>query len=333
MTDANDGQPMPEPQLQTSGVAAPPAPPGVTTVGDAGGSKPSRAPLTAVLVVVLALVGAGAFFLTKDERPTATELIAASEGAVAESKTAKMKLTLDAQLAMMGQEIGIDATADGLVSFDGGPASLHFVMNTDLGAMGGGAGPQNVSFDMITADDVVYLRVPAERRDQTDGKEWVKAAAEDLTDVLGRTGGTVDPKAFVNYIEKLDGVEELAEDEVRGTATRHFKGSITLEELAGEQGATTPEAREQFLEQFAKLGITTVPVEAWIDSDGRPRKIVTTMTGSPDTAGSGQGSTFSLTNTLELFDYGTKERVVIPKDADVYEADSLEIQNLLIPQG
>lgn len=334
------------PAPQTSGVMTPPPPPTGPTLGDdAGDRRPGRAPLIAAFVaVVVALVTAGVLMTggPKDER-TPTELLAASSGAVEGSGAAKMSLKLDAEMAMMGQKIGLKAEAAGLVSFIGGPSTTRFDMFVDLGAIGGGGAAQKISLEMISAGKHAYVKVPEDRRDQTNGKAWAKTTEAELTDIFNRTGGTIDPQAFVDYLQKLDDVEEVGREDVRGVSTRHFRGSMSLEELVAEVG-TDKDAREAARKQFSSQGIERVPVEAWVDDEGRPRKIVTRLqgkapapavaSGAGDEAGGGgdEGSGFSLTNVLELYDYGTSESVDIPDDDDVYDADGLEIQNLLMPR-
>ncbi|HUS60914.1 MAG TPA: hypothetical protein VMY34_01880, partial [Acidimicrobiales bacterium] len=123
MTEPNEDHPWGEPSPQTSGVAAPPRPPGETGVDGPEGRGPRRALLFVALVAVIALVGAGVLFLAGDDDadgPSATALLARSLSAVEDAGNAKMALTLDANLEFMGQKIALDVNADGIVSFAGG---------------------------------------------------------------------------------------------------------------------------------------------------------------------------------------------------------------------
>jgi hypothetical protein len=117
-----------------------------------------------------------------------------------------------------------------------------------------------------------------------------------------------------------DGLEEQGSEEVRGVETTHYAGEIDM-------GAVFEQAREQFedidedalgefgtvvdseaaIEEFEdQFGEEPVPVEVWIDDDGLTRRMQMSFEIEGET----------VTQTIEMFDFGEPVDIEVPDEAD-----------------
>jgi hypothetical protein len=109
---------------------------------------------------------------------------------------------------------------------------------------------------------------------------------------------------------------------VRGVATTHYRFDVDSAKALAKLPADAHAAIKAFI---AQLGITATPMEAWIDAEGRIRRIHATIdtsksTASPSPLLSGLPATAlrkSTDLTMELFDYGAPVSVTVPAADEV----------------
>jgi hypothetical protein len=79
---------------------------------------------------------------------------------------------------------------------------------------------------------------------------------------------------------------------------------------------------EQLRKSLDKLidltGADSFPAEAWIDSQGRVRKLKVTMS-----MGANLGQQFSMTMVEELYDFGVNVKVALPPASQVVDVSAL----------
>ena len=177
----------------------------------------------------------------------------------------------------------------------------------DLGKLLGGAGELEVVLDGL----VLYMKSPTEGT-LPEGKSWYridlaeagKYAGIDVAQLSQLSQG--DPSQMLLYLRGASsGVEEVGTEELRGAETTHYRAQVdlgkaveqSLEGIPPETRASLRKVVDQLIEQ---LGTREIPVDAWIDGEGRARKVVTTF----DAAVRGRAAKLHTVVTMELFDFG-----------------------------
>ena len=206
-----------------------------------------------------------------------------------------MTSRIDAQ----GQQIEIEA--EGVFQFD--PPRGVVSMSVPQG------GDMETAFEGTT----VYVRGPEGFGDVfgTDTPwisfDFVRAGASATgVDMGGLSGLNGDPTQGLALLKGAsDDIEELGTEDVRGVETTHYRATIDIERAFREQGEVTdPDQFERFLDT---LGATTIPVDVWIDDEGRVRRqsYEHSVPGGKATA------------TMELYDFGTDEPIELPSPEEV----------------
>ena len=137
-------------------------------------------------------------------------------------------------------------------------------------------------------------------------------------DSLLKQAETQDPTSGLSLLAGVSGpVTTVGPETVRGVATTHYRFEVDSAKALAKLPADAQAAIKSFT---AQLGITTTPMEAWIDAEGRIRKVHATIdtsksTASPSPLLSGLPATAlpkSTELTMELFDYGAPVSIPLP---------------------
>ena len=126
----------------------------------------------------------------------------------------------------------------------------------------------------------VYIRFPLFTDKLPAGKTWIRGDAKELSSGDGQLGqfgsfaGT-DPKDVLGLLRAISGtIEAVGTDTVRGVETSHYRATIDVKKLV----TLVPAAQRQSLAGFdgliGKSGLANIPVDVWIDSEQRVRKLV-----------------------------------------------------------
>jgi hypothetical protein len=195
-------------------------------------------------------------------------------------------------------------------------------------ATSGGLGtPDDWRLETIVDGAVVYVRVPEFASGQIPGgKHWVKGDLQTLSQAggtsldLGALGGS-DPREALDVLRAVSGeIETVGRDAQRGVEATHYRATLDLAALArrgsGEQVTDTLANLGPLLEQS---GLSTIPVDVWVDDDGLLRRIDLSFAISQPGQGEAAGSL-----RLELFDYGEPVTIALPPSGDVADAATLQ---------
>jgi hypothetical protein len=163
-------------------------------------------------------------------------------------------------------------------------------------------------------------------------KPWFKVDPASLKNISGSPFASIltgldsvlkqaqsqDPTSGLSLLAGVSGtVTTVGPATVRGVATTHY----TFEVDSARALAKLPADAQAAIKAFtAQLGITTLPMEAWIDGEGRIRKIHVTVdtsksvaTPSPLLSGLPAPALPRSTElAMELFDYGTPVSITVP---------------------
>ncbi|MGW7255314.1 hypothetical protein [Streptomyces sp. NPDC054834] len=200
---------------------------------------------------------------------------------------------------------------------DGQAVTAH---GTGLVKLGEGASrmtltSQGTEIEQRVVDGVVYQKPSGARKGTVpDGKTWMKIDLARLAR-SGSAGGSrfSDPAQPLRYLKGVgsDNVTRVGTETVDGTATTHYRVAVPVSALASGNAGQAAELRRQ-------LGTSSLPVDAWVDGQGRLRQESVRLALHPlkDRA-PGQRDTQVVSSTvLKFADFGTKVDVAAPPASD-----------------
>lgn len=241
------------------------------------------------------------------------QVLQAASERTTETGSSRIALDVDVPQSLGGAGSGVSIDGEGVVDFEEKSSQLTLTV------------PAAGELEVRQIGDVVYTKVPEAFAAQTGGKTWIKidgATAQEngLSDLVG--GGN-DPAQSLEYLRGVTGdVEEVGTETVRGEETTRYKATVDLRKAAG---AVPEDKRKAFEASIKQLGTADVPVEVWVDEDGRTRRVVTSIpvsAGGTSPAPSGAGNDVKV--TVEFFEFGVDVDVQAPPAAEV--GDLAELQ-------
>ena len=270
----------------------------------------------ALLVTLVLAAGAGA--ACGQEELSAQEIVAGAADATAEAGTSKLALRITTKVG----EQNVDISSEGVIDYD----EQHGRLTMDLAALGlPGA---NGQMELLLLGKVIFMKLPAGALPpQLSAKPWVRLDLEALANREGFNLGSLDqlrnsdPTKTLEYLRGAsEDVTEVGDEKVRGADTTHYKATVDLRKAAEAQ----PEAKEAIEQAIEQLGTSIVPMDVWIDDEGRLRRMRYEMdlSKSPQAQQSGQ-QLGNLKLDMELYDFGTKVDVAEPPADQVTEFETL----------
>jgi hypothetical protein len=267
------------------------------------------------VVIAVAALMLGLLPACAQEEVSAQVLIAQAPAATQEEQTARVAM----EMVMSGGGQDITITADGGVDFTTQRAAMTMSMGEQMAAAGLG------EISMVTDGTIIYMQLPnAEALGVST--PWVKMDTETMPGMGGlgqlqQTGN--DPTKSMEMLQGVsDDITEVGEEEIRGEPTTHYTATIDMDK-ALEQ---VPEESRSFIQQqIDLLGTSTLPVDVWIDEEGRLRRqrmdIDTTgmAAGSPDAPA-------QISTTIDMYDFGAEVDTEPPPADQV--TDFADVQGL-----
>jgi hypothetical protein len=117
-----------------------------------------------------------------------------------------------------------------------------------------------------------------------------------------------DPAKLAAAFAGARNVQRVGSTSVRGAPTTHYKGELDTKQMLGR----LPEALRAPIQRIAKDLSATVPVEVWVDAQGRVRRQQFVL--------AAPGQTAKL--TTELYDFGVRHTVAPPRRGQVADYTS-----------
>lgn len=169
--------------------------------------------------------------------------------------------------------------------------------------------PMTVAMDGTT----MYQRLPGLEKELPDGKSWIKV---DLEEAVGGelpadfgTGG--DPGAMLESLKRAGETRKVGTERIDGERMTHYRAVIDVEKALSQDGADlSPRVRRQMKAMAGRR----IPVDVWIDSEGRLRRQEQTMRVP---AGGGEKVETKVTMTFDDFDEDVQ--VELPSDEDAHD--------------
>ncbi|MDK1472930.1 hypothetical protein QNO07_05700 [Streptomyces sp. 549] len=245
------------------------------------------------------------------EARSALKVMTAAAQKTAEAKSARVDMTISTPDG--------DMTSKGVMGWD--PMVMDITTSGEALAEEGGPGEMRV----LWLDGVMYMNA-GEASGAPDGKSWMKldmkAAAEaagdqDLLTAMtsGMENTQQDPAQQVALLLDSPEIEYVGEKKLDGVDTRHYRGTLTVEEAMKSNKSLDvldKKQREELLKSMKESGIKGFDIGVWIDGDDLPVRIDTDMA-TPEG---------DLKVSQRLSEYGSKADVKAPpadETVDIFE--------------
>lgn len=210
---------------------------------------------------------------------------------------------VEGTMSFEGGGQSMEITFDGVFDYDAKIGEM--TMTIDAGDAGAGVPGLGGPIEMIVDDQYVYMKGGA-IDPLLQGKEWGRMDME----AAGTNAGQFnqDPTQFVEWLRGAGDVEEVGEDEIRGTATTHYRTKLTVDDII--ENAPDEETADRLRDQLEALGgeIESMPLDVWLDDAGLPRRL------DVEIGVSGGGAAFNSVISMDMFDYGAEVDVEPPSD-------------------
>jgi hypothetical protein len=170
----------------------------------------------------------------------------------------------------------------------------------------------SLKMQMIGDGTVMYMRSSA-FDELPGGHRWIAIDVAFGQELDVPVAGNGDVKGELELLEAATGtVENVGKGDVRGVPTTRYRGTVGVSENAErlrEMGA------EVLASHVEEKGVP-VRVEAWIDADGRVRRMRAVST-QPGEGGEGPTTTDM---RLGFFDFGIQPKIDVPESSEVFDA-------------
>lgn len=204
------------------------------------------------------------------------------------------------QMRMASGGTWVTVTGTGSFDFTAGRGRLTLVLPRDAA----GAQEHKPVTELLTPG-ALYMK---DRGEGVPEGKWVRVDTTALPDGNLVTGGATDPLAAAQLLRGARDVTLVSTESLDGTPVRHVRGTADIARaarLAG--GGATP------LAAAAKgFAVTGVPFEAWLDAQGRLRKLTEHFTYGPAATGVGVQATTSYDA------FGSAVPFALPAGADIW---------------
>jgi hypothetical protein len=196
-----------------------------------------------------------------------------------------------------------------------------------VGGSGSIAPPGRGSFHMSVGDTTiteliafpdVYVTVSGLSGASLASTPWVKVSMTPFVPSSSSLGGESDPTQFLDYLKASGSVAIVDTEPVGGVITTRYHALIDLGRYPSVLPPSVRSAAQQETALLQKLtGLSALPVDAWIDRQGRVRRIAMQV---PFCTPAGPGSE---SMTMDLYDYGRQPPVTLPDPSQVTDVTRL----------
>lgn len=277
----------------------------------------NRIPALICLAALLLVPGCGQPNPSSVGDPTG--LIAASADATTAAGTARMSM----QMTMTTPQGDVSVDAEGAYDFANrlGEMSMEMNLPEAAGEMGG---PQKI--EMVFEGLVIYMRYPLMSQLAPDAKPWIRMDLQKIGEEAGMDLGSMmqtgssDPSQMLEWLRGVSGdVEVVGEEEVRGAAATHYRGTIDLNKVADQ----APEELRRHLKasmsaMVEAIGSSSIPFDVWIDAQGRAVRMKQSFDFQ---GGAAEGASMSM--TVDIFDFGAEVHIDIPPASETSDFEEL----------
>jgi hypothetical protein len=207
-------------------------------------------------------------------------------------RTERVRLKIDMGFTVDGKDLTMSGT--GVASPDPYAAKLELEQVTQVSG--------RTTFSLIKVGKRRWLASDDLRGRLPKGKRWI-----DETDVAGAPNALV-PYDFLDFLTAAQHVKPAGKRELGGREVTILRGTVDMRTL---DVADADKLRDVLTDEA-----DPVPVEAWVDADGRPWRVQTTIH---------TGGTAVMRSAVEIVEYGVPADIEPPPAAQVAEASDVRV--------
>jgi hypothetical protein len=248
-----------------------------------------------------------------------TKLVRAAYSQTVDAKTAKMTLT-ESVTQSNSLPLQVTISGQGSVDFNTGNGALSF-----LSSATGSFSDRFISPDL-------YIQLPAADKGQLpSGKTWISINLNTVSEAklgasLAQLSSTSQQSTqLLSYLQSVSstGITTVGPATIKGVATTEYKAIIDLTKVAAQK---SPAQQAAIKSLEAQLNATTLPVQVWLDGQGRVRQVSEQIQVSTTSQSNG-GTTVpaasgSVSTTVDYYDFGTPVTVQAPPSSQVDDITS-----------
>jgi hypothetical protein len=224
--------------------------------------------------------------------------------------SAKVVMTMSAE-ATGSEAFAMTGTGIGVFNNDDGSGRMDFTIEVE---------GEQADFESVFVMPVMYMRSSVFAGELPDGKSWMKIdllrAGKELGFDMNALTGSKPMDSLAALGSTSGDIEEVGVETVRGVSATHYRAEIDFEKAAAEG---PKEFRESMSRLVELTGMSTVPVEVWIDDEGLVRRFTQTWNQKLP----GEPGRMHTEMTMELYDFGPRIEVDAPPEEEVFDATAL----------
>ncbi|MDQ6649153.1 MAG: hypothetical protein M3Z02_03390 [Actinomycetota bacterium] len=229
-----------------------------------------------------------------------TGKVKAAYDATVKAGTAKVALTANLASTGAGPQSSVQIAGEGTEDF------VHHNSALTVSVPGQG------SIEERVVAGKTYVHLPPALVARNGGKQWVTKSPDATS-----SSSVNDPTTDLALLRGVTSVKEAGKEAVRGQDGTHYTATA---DLGAAKAAADPGQAATFDQLQKKLGTSSVPLEAWLDGQGRLVRLRYSLpapAGAPATNGPSSPSQAPSTGgqlqvTEEFFDYGLPVNVEPP---------------------
>jgi len=188
------------------------------------------------------------------------------------------------------------------------------------------------NYSVLFVSPNLYIQLPAADKAQLPaGKTWLSLNLNTVTEAkLGASlsqlsSSSQESTQLLSYLQAVStsGITTVGPATIKGVATTEYKATVDLTKVADQK---SPAAQAAIKSLEAQVNATTVPVQVWLDGQGRVRQVSEQIQVSTTSQSSG-GTTIpaasgSVSTTVDYYDFGTPVTVQAPPSSQVDDVTS-----------
>lgn len=151
--------------------------------------------------------------------------------------------------------------------------------------------------------------------------KWVKLDVRQLPDGNLVSSGATDPASAAGALRGAQKAEAVGTETVDGVALHHFRGTLDLVKAADATGGRGGDGLRTGAQTFT---VKEVPYDAWLDDQGRLRKVVEVFTFAGVAGSKEPRDQVKVTSTTSLSDFGKPVEAAEPSASDIYRMKPTE---------
>jgi hypothetical protein len=277
-----------------------------------------RVRLSAVALGVAAIAASGA--ISGCGASNAIDPVA--KAADLSTATPGFRMSMTMQISTPALPSGITATGTG--TFDPPAHTGRLAMTMALpgsAAVRQVFGSSGLHLEEVLKGTTVYVKLPAALAARIPGassRPWLKV---DLSKLGGQgsalsslTSNPVsgDPSQLLQYLRGSGGMTKVATEQVTGRSTSHYRGHVSLDQVASRVPAASRQALTHAISMLESQGFPKqLPVDVWVDGQGLVRQMQMKLSASPS------GQSLAMTIRVTIPQYGHQPTPAVPPASQV----------------